>query len=249
MEMSDITPDLKNVDAGQASKVADPTATTGAGVGVKLPPDVVAVLPLRNSLLFPTVVMPFTVGRERSVAAIQHAVRTQSPIAALLQRDPETLDPTASDLHEIGTVGLVIRYVTAQDGSHHLICRGDQRFRVVEFLDGYPFLAARIARIEEPEESGPEIEARFLQLRERAVEALKLIPNAPDGGARRSHHQLSRSQDRGEAADPRDLRSEGAARPGTVVPRLPARGAAPLPRHRRAHAGQHGEPPARAPAA
>ncbi len=178
--MSDITPDLKNVDAGQASKVADPTATTGAGVGIKLPPDVVAVLPLRNSLLFPTVVMPFTVGRERSVAAIQHAVRTQSPIAALLQRDPETLEPSASDLHEIGTVGLVIRYVTGQDGSHHLICRGDQRFRVVEFLDGYPFLAARIERIEEPEETGPEIEARFLQLKERAVEALKLIPNAPD---------------------------------------------------------------------
>ena len=179
MEMPDVTSDLKKDGEAQPSNVAAPGAGSAAG-GIKLPPDAVPILPLRNSLLFPTVIMPFTVGRERSIAAIQHAVRTQSPIATLLQRDPETSDPAPSDLHEIGTVGLVIRYVTAQDGSHHLICRGDQRFRIVEFLDGYPFLAARIERIEEPEEIGPELEARSLQLKERALEALQLIPNAPD---------------------------------------------------------------------
>ena len=182
--MSDLTPESKTETEARSNggaPAAAPETPGGAGASaLKLPPDAIPVLPLRNSLLFPTVIMPFSVGRERSVAAIQHAVRAQLPIATLLQRDPQMAEPGASDLYEIGTVGHVIRYVTAQDGGHHLICRGDQRFRVVEFLAGYPFLAARIERIEEPAEAGPEIEARFMQLRERAAETLKLIPNAPD---------------------------------------------------------------------
>ena len=75
---------------------------------------------------------------------------------------------------------MILRYVTAPDGGHHLICRGDQRFRIVEYLQEQPFLAARIERIAEPETSGAEVEARHLQLKERALEALKLIPNVPD---------------------------------------------------------------------
>ncbi|HUN46841.1 MAG TPA: endopeptidase La [Stellaceae bacterium] len=183
MEMSDINPDLKKEGEAQDTGIASPSpgvAATSGAAAIKLPPDAVPVLPLRDSLLFPSVIMPFSVGRERSVAAIQHAVRAQLPIATLLQRDPQMAEPGPADLFEIGTVGHVIRYVTAQDGSHHLIARGDQRFRVVEFLTGYPFLAARIERIEEPAETGPEVEARFIQLKERAAETLKLIPTAPD---------------------------------------------------------------------
>src|SRR5262249_37064135 len=147
---------------------------------LKLPADAVVIVPVRNMILFPGVVMPLAVGRPRSIAAIQHAVRAQAPVGVLLQRDPEVSDPGPADLHEVGTIGMILRYVTAQDGSHHLICRGEQRFRIVEFLEGHPFLAARVERIEEPESVGTEVEARLMQLRERALEALKLIPNAPD---------------------------------------------------------------------
>jgi len=179
--MTDIGPNFRG-ETGRASaqpeQASAPSSTTGEAL--KLPADAVVIVPVRNTLLFPTVVMPLSVGRPRSIAAVQHAVRAQAPIGVLLQRDPETTEPGPADLHEVGTIGMILRYVTAQDGSHHLICRGEQRFRIVEFLEGHPFLAARVERIAEPETTGAEVEARHMQLKERALEALKLIPNAPD---------------------------------------------------------------------
>jgi ATP-dependent Lon protease len=71
-----------------------------------------------------------------------------------------------------------LRYVTTPDGTHHIICQGQQRFRVLEPLEGYPFMAARVERIEEPDAAGKEIEARFMQLKERALEVLQLMPQA-----------------------------------------------------------------------
>jgi ATP-dependent Lon protease len=164
---------------GGASRSESPAANAPEGGEPRLPADAVAILPVRNTLLFPTTVQPLGIGRERSIAAAQYAARTQSPIGVLLQRDPELSEPGRADLYEIGTVGHVIRYLTAPDGGHHLICRGEQRFRIVEFIDGFPFLAARIERIDEPEGAGPEIEARVQQLRERATEALRLLPEPP----------------------------------------------------------------------
>jgi ATP-dependent Lon protease len=179
--MTDIGPNFLEQQGPTPPQSARPTAPAGAaGEAPKLPADAVVIVPVRNTLLFPSVVMPLSVGRPRSVAAVQYAVRAQAPIGVLLQRDPEKADPGPADLYEIGTIGMILRYVTAQDGSHHLICRGEQRFRVVEFLEEQPFLAARIERIAEPETTGAEVEARFMQLKERALEALQLIPNAPD---------------------------------------------------------------------
>jgi len=177
--MTDIGPNFREGHTSPQS--GQPTAPTSvAGEAPKLPADAVVIVPVRNILLFPSVVIPLSVGRPRSVAAVQYAVRAQAPIGILLQRDPEKADPGPADLYEIGTIGTILRYVTAQDGSHHLICRGEQRFRIVEFLEEQPFLAARVERIAEPETTGAEVEARFMQLKERALEALKLIPNAPD---------------------------------------------------------------------
>jgi ATP-dependent Lon protease len=82
-------------------------------------------------------------------------------------------------MHRIGTVANLARYVTAADDTHHLVCQGDQRFEVLEFLSGWPFLVAQIVRIPEPEARSPEIEARFLNLQRQAVEALQLLPQAP----------------------------------------------------------------------
>jgi ATP-dependent Lon protease len=135
---------------------------------------------VRNTVLFPGMVLPIAVGRERSVAAAQEAVREQRPLGLLLQRDPEMVEVGHADLHEIGTTARVLRYLTAPDGAHNVICQGEQRFRVIEFLDGYPFLAARVELIAEPAATGAEIEARMHQLKQRATEALQLVPNAPD---------------------------------------------------------------------
>jgi len=179
--MTDIGPNRLDQQGRTPLQSDRRTAPAGAaGEAPKLPADAIAIVPVRNTVLFPSVVMPLSVSRARSIAAVQYAVRAQAPIGVLLQRDPEKADPGPADLYEIGTIGTILRYVLAQDGSHHLICRGEQRFRIVEFLEEQPFLAARIERIAEPETTGAEVEARFMQLKERALEALKLIPNAPD---------------------------------------------------------------------
>ena len=178
--MTDLESNLREDSGRDAPRPDRPTAAGAGTEQPKLPSDAVVIVPVRNTVLFPTIVMPLAVGRPGSIAAVQYAVRSQAPIGVLLQRDPEKADPGPADLYDVGTVGMILRYVTAPDGGHHLICRGDQRFRIVEYLQEQPFLAARIERIAEPETSGAEVEARHLQLKERALEALKLIPNVPD---------------------------------------------------------------------
>jgi ATP-dependent Lon protease len=142
-----------------------------------LPDDAMIIIPLRNAVLFPEVMAPISIARASSVVAAQEAARTEKPVVFLLQRDPETNDVKPDDVHWIGTAGQVVRYVTAPDGAHHLIVQGQSRVRVLEFLDGWPFMVARVASVETSEDMTPEIEARFLQLKERAVEALQLLPN------------------------------------------------------------------------
>jgi ATP-dependent Lon protease len=154
-------------------------AESGSAGGKTLPADALVIMPVRGFVLFPGTIFPLTIGRERSVRAAQQAVRDQVQLGVLMQRDPETADPGPLDLHRVGTVANLVRYVTAPDGSNHLVCQGAQRFRVVEFLGGYPYLVARVNRIEEPDLRGPEIEARFLNLQRQAIEALELLPQVP----------------------------------------------------------------------
>jgi ATP-dependent Lon protease len=144
-----------------------------------LPQDALVVIPVRGAVLFPGSVMPITVGRPRSVAAAQAAVQRELPVGLLLQRDPAIEDPAGADLYQLGTAAGVLRYLTAPDGSHHLVCQGQHRFRVLDFLPGFPFLVARVERIGESEVRTAELEARILHLKRQAQEALELLPQAP----------------------------------------------------------------------
>jgi ATP-dependent Lon protease len=144
-----------------------------------LPADALIIVPVRSMVLFPGTVLPITISRPRSVAAAQQAVRDQKQVGILMQREADVADPVPIDLHRVGTVANVVRYLTAPDGSHHMICQGEQRFRAVDFLTGFPFLVARVARIEEPAVNSPEIQARFIHLRSQAIEAVQLMPQAP----------------------------------------------------------------------
>ena len=144
-----------------------------------VPDDAVIIVPSRNVVLFPGVVFPLTIGRPGSVAAAQEALKTERPIGVLLQRQPDIDVPGPDNLHWVGTMGNIMRYVTSEDGVHHMVCQGTQRFRVLQFLDGYPFLVARVAPIETPDQTGSEIEARVMGLKARAVEMLQLLPQVP----------------------------------------------------------------------
>jgi ATP-dependent Lon protease len=161
---------------------AAPAASQGAKASSSrpLPDDALIVVPMRNTVLFPGVISPITVGRKSSVAAAQEAVRSEKKIGFLLQRDAKKDDVRPDDLYWVGTAGQVVRYITGPEGAHHLVVQGTSRFRVLEFLEGWPFLVARVQYVETKDEMTPEIEARFLQLKERAVEAIQLLANAPE---------------------------------------------------------------------
>jgi ATP-dependent Lon protease len=158
---------------------ADESANRAAASTPPLPPDALIIVPVRNVVLFPGLVLPITIGRQRSIAAAQQAVRDQRQVGILMQRSADVADPAPIDMHRMGTVANIMRYVTAPDGSHHLVCQGDQRFQVTEFLNGWPFFVARVLRIPEPEPRSAEIEARFIHLKGQTLEAVSLLPQAP----------------------------------------------------------------------
>jgi ATP-dependent Lon protease len=159
-----------------------PTAseeTHGAAPSPPLPPDALIIVPVRGLVLFPGTVLPITLGRPRSVLAAQRAVREQKPIGIVMQRNAEIADPLPVDLHRMGTVANIVRYITAPDGTNHLICQGEQRFRIDDYLTGWPFFVARTERIQEPTPKSDQIEARFVHLKGQAIEAIQLLPQAP----------------------------------------------------------------------
>jgi len=144
-----------------------------------IPADALIIVPVRDTVLFPNVIFPITIAQPKAIAAAQQAVREQRQIGILLQRDVDVSEPGPDDLYRVGTAANIVRYLTGPDDSHHVICQGVQRIRVLDYLPGTPFLAARVLHVPEPTTSSPEIEARFLNLQRQALEAAELLPQTP----------------------------------------------------------------------
>ncbi|MFK8253378.1 endopeptidase La [Ancylobacter terrae] len=155
-----------------------PAGANGAN-GTTVPADQLIILPVRGLVLFPGVVMPLAVSRPGSVAAAQQAIREGRPIGILGQRDPAQDEPAATDLHRMGVVANILRFVTAPDGSHHIVVQGEQRFHVETFAREKPFITAQVRRIEDEAPRTPDMEARFVNLQGLALEALELLPQTP----------------------------------------------------------------------
>ncbi|MGH6986492.1 MAG: endopeptidase La, partial [Caulobacteraceae bacterium] len=158
-----------------------PTTAPGPAPGPApaTPADAFIVVPSRRMVLFPEIVLPLMLESPAAVAAGQQAVREQRQVLIVLQRDAEKAEPAAEDLHRTGSVANILRYVTTPAGEHHMICQGAQRFRISDFVPGWPFLLARGLTLPEPTDGGQEVEARFINLRAQAMEILDLIPQAP----------------------------------------------------------------------
>ena len=142
----------------------------------QIPPGALAILPLRNSVLFPYTVIPLSIGRRSSLLAVEEAVRQQLPIGVVLQREPSTDAPQIKDLYEIGTTGDVFRMSLARGGERQIIVQGRQRFKIVEMLQTEPYLIARTLLFDESVPRTKEFEARIMHLREQASQALSLLP-------------------------------------------------------------------------
>jgi ATP-dependent Lon protease len=141
--------------------------------------EMLVILPVRNMVLFPGVVHPITVGRPASIAAVQRALRENGKLGLLLQREAAVTDPGPGDLHDVGTVVSILRYGRDTDESHFLIGHGEARFRVAEFMTGYPYLVARIEKPDELLTDDDEIQARVLVLKQQAARAIELLPQVP----------------------------------------------------------------------
>lgn len=142
-------------------------------------PETVALIAMRNLVLFPHVVTAVSVGREKSVAALQHAIAQDAPIGIVLQKEPGEDDPSVASLCAVGTLARIVQHLDSGEGQHHAVCQGLKRFRIVAPVEGQPYLAAKIEIVEEVADVSAESEALALQLRERAIELLSLLPSVP----------------------------------------------------------------------
>jgi ATP-dependent Lon protease len=141
--------------------------------------DVLIILPVHNAVLFPGVILPVAVKGDAALAAAQEAVRTQRRVGLLLQTEDTNGAALPDGLHRVGTAASIVRFITAADGTHHVICQGEERFTVLDYVSREPFLVARIEPHKELASIDREIEARGITLRERASEAVQLLPQAP----------------------------------------------------------------------
>ncbi|WP_370653908.1 endopeptidase La [Undibacterium sp.] len=156
-----------------------PQGISSADIGT-IPEGAIVIMPVRNMVLFPGLLVPIAIGRKSSIAAAQYAVKGELPIGVLMQSNPLADTPTAEDLSSMGTVASILRYVTTPEGTHHIICQGQQRFRVIGYLDGFPFIVAKIELVSDVSSADDkEVEALFMHLKQRSVEVLQLLPQVP----------------------------------------------------------------------
>jgi len=138
------------------------------------------IVPVRNMVLFPGVVLPLMIGREQSVRAVRAAMEESRPVGLLLQHDEGLDRPSPDDLYSVGSLAQLVRHWQTPDGQHHAICQGEGRFEVLEFTQLDPFLVARVRVVPPPKEGGRRIGAQFVALKQRAEEVLELAPGAPE---------------------------------------------------------------------
>src|SRR6187399_2540472 len=142
--------------------------------------DELAVLPIRNAVLFPGAVAPFDVGREKSVALVEDVHNLSTPVIAIFaQRDPATDDPGADDLYPVGCAARVLKALKHSSGNYSLILQGLTRIRLDSVTQTSPFLRAKVTRVETPSTEDVEAEALAMSLRDVAKQVIQLMPELP----------------------------------------------------------------------
>jgi len=143
-------------------------------------PQVLPILPLRNSVFFPGGVLPLAVGRQKTIALIKDAVRDDQVIGVVTQRRAEEEDPGAADLYTMGTVARIVKLLKMGEDNYSLVVQGLARFRVVDLVQETPYLKARIEAVEDKTSAeNVEIEALGINLKKLAREVIELMPELP----------------------------------------------------------------------
>ena len=151
--------------------------------GIKIPPEI-SLLPLRNTVLFPGVVLPITVGRDKSIKAVNDAYKTDKLIGVIAQKDSEIEDPEKKDLEDVGTIAKIVKLIKMPDGGTTVIIQGKSRFRVDSIVSEDPYFRARInSLIDEDAPKDVDFQAYVESIKEMAAEIIQLSPNIPSEAA------------------------------------------------------------------
>jgi len=144
-------------------------------------PESIPILPLRNTVLFPGVILPITVGREKSVQLIEEVYNNDKVLGAIAQKDPNDEDPKQNDLHEAGTIAQIIKILEMPDGSTSVIIQGKKRFKLNEIVEEKPYLSGKVTELEDKKRDakGKEFEAIVGSLKDMSLKIIKLSSNIP----------------------------------------------------------------------
>jgi ATP-dependent Lon protease len=137
------------------------------------------ILPLRNTVLFPGVVLPITVGRDKSIKAVNEAYKSDKLIGVLAQKDSNMEDPAFDDLERIGTVAKIVKQIKMPDGGTTIIIQGKSRFCVEQKTVEDPYFKARVSVLKEETPDDKDFEAYVSNIKDMAAEIIHLSPNLP----------------------------------------------------------------------
>ena len=144
-------------------------------------PDELPILPIKNTVLFPGVVIPITVGRQRSIKLVRKAYRGNRIIGVVAQKKNSSEEPSPEDIYSIGTVAKIIKMLVLPDGNTTIIIQGKKRFEIKEFIQEDPFMIAKYKLIKEqfPDKVKKETKAIVQSLKDAATKILRLNPEIP----------------------------------------------------------------------
>ena len=143
-------------------------------------PDTLPILPLRNTVLFPGVVIPITVGRDKSIKAVTDAYKADKLVGVVAQKDSNIEEPTVSDLEDIGTVAKIVKLIKMPDGGTTIIIQGRKRFKIEEIISDDPYFKAKIKILEDENRSDdPDFKAMVGSIKDLAGQIVGLSPNIP----------------------------------------------------------------------
>ena len=144
-------------------------------------PESLAILPLRNTVLFPGVVIPITAGRDKSIKLINDANAAGKDIGVVSQKNEDVEDPTENDIHSIGTVAKILRVLKMPDGNITVILQGKKRFEIDKVISENPYLTASVMNIKEsqPPKKDKEFDAIIESIKDLSIQIIKESPNIP----------------------------------------------------------------------
>jgi len=144
-------------------------------------PEELSILPIKNTVLFPGVVIPITVGRQKSIKLVKKAYQGNRIIGVTAQKNSQAEEPSVEDLYRTGTVARIIKMLVLPDGNTTIIIQGKNRFSIKEFIQEDPYLTAKVHLLSEPvlNINSKEAKALVQSLKDAALKILKLNPEIP----------------------------------------------------------------------